>query len=467
MSQDTNNEKKATASRRDFIATSGLVAVGTTLAGLHVPLVHAADSNTIQIALVGCGGRGTGAAANALSVKAGPTKLVAMADVFDNRLQSAYQGLKRRTPAAQFDVPQDRQFIGFDGYKNAMDALKPGDIVILTTPLAFRWVHFTYAIEKGLNVFMEKPLTADGPTSRRMLELGKKASAKGLKVGVGLMSRHQRALQEAQKRIADGEIGDIVSMRGYRMAGSDLASFRSQKWPGSPSAPSELLWQISRFHSFLWASGGGFNDYYIHILDHLCWMKGSWPVKAQGVGGRHYRGNFVDQNFDSYSVEYTFADGAKLHFDGRCMDGAANFYSSAAHGTKGMAILSASGDCGLPSSTYTSQNADNSKKIWEAKVPNDERDPYQNEWNDLVDAIRADKPYSEVEYGVYASLTGTLGRVATHTAREWTMDQVLKSDHEYAPGIDKWTMDSPPPLKSDAQGLYPVPQPGIVIDREY
>ncbi len=464
MSQDTKKQSKTTASRRDFITTTGLVAAGTTLAGMHVPLVHAADSNTIQLALVGCGGRGGGAAANALSVKNGPTKLVAMADVFDNRLKSAFEGLKRRTPPAQFDVPDDRKFIGFDGYKKAMDCLKPGDIVILTTPPAFRWVHFSYAIEKGLHVFMEKPLTADGPSSRKMLELGKLAGAKGLKVGVGLMSRHQRALQEAQKRIADGEIGDIVSMRGYRMAAGNLASFRSHKWPGNPS---ELLWQISRFHSFLWASGGAFNDYYIHIVDHLCWMKGSWPVKAQAIGGRHYRNDYVDQNFDSYSVEYTFADGAKLHFDGRCMDGAASIYSSHAHGTKGMAILSASGDCGLPSSIYTSQNADNSKKLWEAKVPNDQRDPYLNEWNDLVDAIRADKPYSEVEYGVYASLTGTLGRIAAHTAREWTMDQVLKSEHEYAPGIDKWTMDSPPPIKCDEKGLYPVPQPGIVVDREY
>ena len=464
MNQDNTKPTPVTASRRDFITTTGLVAAGTTLAGMHVPLVHAADSNTIQIALVGCGGRGTGAAANALSVKNGPTKLVAMADVFQNRLEGAYNGIKRRFPEAQFDVPKERQFIGFDGYKAAMDCLKPGDIVICTTPPAFRWVHFNYALQKGLHVFMEKPLTADGPTSRRMLELGKQASAKGLKVGVGLMSRHQRALQEAQKRIADGEIGDIISMRGYRMAGGNLASFRSQKWPGTPS---ELLWQISRFHSFLWASGGAFNDYYIHIVDHLCWMKGSWPVKAQAIGGRHYRGDFIDQNFDSYSVEYTFADGAKLHFDGRCMDGAANFYSSHAHGTKGMATLSAGGDCGLPSTFYSSQNADNSKKTWEAKVPISERDPYLNEWNDLVEAIRNDKPYSEVEYGVYASVTGTLGRIAAHTAREWTFDQVLKSDHEYAPGIDKWTMDSPAPLKSDENGRYPIPQPGVVVDREY
>ncbi len=175
-----------------------------------------------------------------------------------------------------------------------MDCLKPGDIAIFATPLAFRWVHFAYAIEKGLNVFMEKPLTADGPTSRRMIALAEESEAKGLKVGVGLMSRHSRALQELYHRIQDGEIGDIITMRGYRMTGPVGSAF-SEKWPGQPS---ELLWQIKQFHSFIWASGGCFNDFYIHVVDHCCWMKDAWPVKAQALGGRHYRGDFVDQNFD-------------------------------------------------------------------------------------------------------------------------------------------------------------------------
>lgn len=461
-----SDAKKKGSTRRQFLNNSGKAAAAAgAFAGMSVPLVHAQETNTIQVALIGCGGRGTGAAVNALGTKHGPVKLVAMADVFENRLQSAHDAIKRRFPAAQFDVPKERQFIGFDAYQKAMDALKPGDIAIFTTPLCFRWVHFGYAIKKGLNVFMEKPLTADGPTSRRMLEMSKQASAKNLKVGVGLMSRHQRALQEAQKRIADGEIGQIVNMRGYRMAGGDLASFRSKKWTGQPT--SELLWQISRFHSFLWASGGAFNDYYIHIIDHLCWMKGAWPVKAQAVGGRHYRGEYVDQNFDSYGVEYTFADGATMFFDGRCMDGAEGIYSSHAHGTKGMAILSAHGDCGLPSSTFSTQNADGTKKIWESKVPLDQRDPYQNEWNDLIEAIRADKPYNETDYGVYGSLAGTLGRVAAHTGKIWTMDQILKSTYELAPGCDKWTMDSKPPVVAGPDGRYPVPEPGIITDREY
>src|SRR6266700_6332647 len=309
-----NESSSPLSTRREFIKTTGRIAAASALAGVAIPHVHAAGSSMIQVALVGCGGRGSGAADNALATSnSGPIKLVAMADVFESKLNSSFEGIQKKC-GDRVDV-QDRKFIGFDGYKKAMDALKPGDVVILTTPLAFRWVHFTYAIQKGLNVFMEKPLTADGPTSRRMLKLAEDATAKNLKVGVGLMSRHSRAMQELSQRIQDGEIGDLILMRGYRMHGPVGSAF-SEKWPGKPS---ELLWQIQRFHSFLWASGGCYSDFYIHVIDHCCWMKNAWPVKAQAVGGRHYRGNYVDQNFDSYSVEYTFADGAKFFMDGRCM----------------------------------------------------------------------------------------------------------------------------------------------------
>ncbi len=454
--------EKNVSSRRQFLGDTGRIAAATTLAGLVVPRVHAAEDNTLQLALIGCGGRGTGAASNALSVKQGPTKLVAMADVFENRLRSSLGGLKGRH-ADQIDVPEDRQFVGFDGFRKAMDCLKPGDVAIFATPPAFRWAHFSYAVSKGLHVFMEKPLTADGPTSRRMLETAEQAKAKNLKVGVGLMSRHSRALQQLHQRIQDGEIGDIVSMRGYRMAGPIGSAF-SDKWPGQPN---ELLWQISRFHSFIWASGGCFSDFNIHIIDHCCWMKDAWPVKAQAVGGRHYRGDWVDQNFDSYSVEYIFEDGARLHMDGRCMNGALNIYNSYAHGTKGSAIVSNSGDCGTPSSTYSGQTPDSAKKLWQSEIPPGEGNPYDNEWNDLVNAIRSDEPYNEAERGVYASLVTSMGRKAAHTAKEITLDAMLNSDHEYAPDLDKWTMDSPPPLKSDENGKYPVPQPGLIGDREF
>lgn len=454
-------------SRRSFIKSTGKLAAVSALAGVTIPHVHGQESNTIQIALIGCGGRGTGAASNALSTKKGPVTLTAMVDVFENRMNTSYDALKKNH-GDLVDVPADKKFIGFDGYKQAMDTMKKGDVAIFTTPLAFRWVHFKYAIEKGLNVFMEKPVTADGPTSRRMLELAEQATARGLKVGVGLMSRHARHLQELHKRVEDGEIGDVMLMRGYRMHGPVASAF-SKKWPGKPS---ELLWQISRFHSFLWASGGCFSDFYIHHIDHLCWMKNSWPVKAQALGGRHYRNSpdgdpWVDQNFDSYAVEYTFEDGSKFYMDGRCNAGAHPMYFSHVHGTKGMAIAAKNGDYSGPSSIHKGQLPSRPSMIWQSNVPPAENDPYLNEWNDLMDAIRNDKPYNEVPFGVQASVVTSMGRMAAHTGQEITYDEMLNHPHEYAPDIDKWTMDSPPPVLADAQGLYPVPMPGLKKDREY
>ncbi len=452
--------------RRKFIETTGKLAAVSALANVALPAVHPGGSDLIQIVLIGCGGRGGGAAGNALSVKRGPVKLVAMADVFPERLQKDYAMLTGKFPS-QVDVPPERQFIGFDAYKKAMDCLKPGDVAIFATPPAFRWVHFTYAIEKNLNVFMEKPLTADGPTSKKMFELADQATAKNLKVGVGLMSRHQRALQELAKRVHDGQIGEVILQRGYRMHGPGGYFLSLPK----PDGITDLMYQVQRFHSFIWASGGCFNDFYIHIVDHLGWMKGSWPVKAQAVGGRHYRQSpegitYVDQNFDSYSVEYTYADGTKFFFDGRCIEGCEQIYSSYLQGTKGMAIASKNGDCGQPSSLYKGQ-MDTANLIWESNVPPDEKDPYQNEWNDLVDAIRDDKPYNEVKRGVEASLTASMGRMAAHTGREITFDAMLNCDHDMAPGIEDFTFESPAPLIADADGRYPVPRPGIVTAREY
>jgi predicted dehydrogenase len=462
-----NETSNPLSTRREFLKTTGRLAAVSALAGVAIPHVHAASGGLIQVALVGCGGRGTGAAGNALASNGGPMKLVAMADVFDKRLSDSYDGIKGQA-GDKVDVPPDRKFIGFDGYKKAMDCLKPGDIVILTTPPAFRWVHFSYAIQKGLNVFMEKPVTVDGPTSRKMFKLAEESQAKNLKVGVGLMSRHSRAMQELHQRIQDGEVGDLILMRGYRMQGP-IGTFCSTKWPGDPS---ELLWQLRRFHSFLWASGGCYNDFYIHHVDQLCWMKNAWPIKAQALGGRHYRTSpegepYVDQNLDTYSVEYTFADGAKMYMDGRCMNGCEDIYSSYAHGSKGLAIISKHGDCGAPSSTFKGQNAQRSNMLWTSKVAAGEADPYLNEWNDLMDAIRNDKPYNEAKRGVEASLVSNMGRMAAHTGQEITYEDMLNCEHEFAPDVDKLTLASASPLPADKDGKYPVPMPGITKKREY
>jgi predicted dehydrogenase len=450
------------ASRREFMQNTGRVAAATALASLAVPKVHAAEDNTIRVALVGCGGRGSGAAADALSVQNGPIRLVAMADVFPQKLESSHRNLKREF-SEQVDVPEDQKFVGFDGYQKALDCLRPGDVAIFATPPAFRWVHFGYAIQKHLNVFMEKPVTVDGPTSRRMLELAAESRKKNLKVGVGLMCRHCRARGELFDRVKNGEIGDILLLRAYRMSGPLATAFSTPR----PAAENELMWQISRFHSFLWASGGCYSDFLIHNIDECCWIKDAWPIQAEALGGRHYRGNNVDQNFDSYAVEYTFADGAKLLLDGRVMAGCHEKFASYAQGTKGAATISQSSHTPSKCKIFKDQNIrDRGGNIaWAFPAP--EPNPYRLEWADLVDAIRQDKPYNEAQRGIEASVVTSMGRMAAHTGQVITYEQMLNCDHEFAPDVDKLVLNGPAPIQANSDGLYSVPQPGISTKREY
>ncbi len=456
--------------RRQLLANTTRAAAVSALAGIALPQVHAAEDNTIRVALVGCGGRGTGAAADALSVTNGPTKLVAMADVVPKNVNDSLDKLTTKF-AGQVDVPEERRFIGFEAYKQAMDALKPGDVVILATPPAFRWVQFRYAIDRGINTFMEKPVSVDGPTTRRMLKLAEEASQKNLKVGVGLMVRHCRARQALYDQIQSGQIGEIVAMRAYRMGQSGGTA------PPKPDDISELAHQIKLFHAFLWASGGVFSDYYIHQIDECSWMKGAWPVEATAVGGREYRGDSLDQNFDVYSVQFTFPDGTKLFLDGRNMQGCRDEFASYAHGSKGSAVISTLSHTPGMTRIYKGQKMPTvlSKKdlplppdpnlVW--AFPQPEKSPYQWEWDDLTEAIRENKPYNEVKRGAEASLVACMGRMAAHTGQLITFDQMLNCEHEFAPDVDKLVLNGPAPLQLGPDGKYPIPQPGIKKDREY
>lgn len=476
-------------SRRDFLIRSA--AGASVLSGISIPYVHAAGSDAMKAVLIGCGGRGTGAADNALKTKTkSPIKLVAMADVQENRLKSSFEALTAKHPDVM-SVSEDSKFIGFDAYQKAMDQLSPGDVAICATPLAFRWVHFKYAIEKGINIFMEKPVCADGPTAKRLLALNEEAKKKGIKVAIGLMCRHCRRRQELFNRIQDGELGEILLGRAYRMHGPVGTCFTLPRDPEKDK--NELIWQIQHFHSFLWASGGSFSDFLIHNIDEMCWMKNDWPVEAHALTGRTNRGDFIDQNMDTYSVEYTFKDGTKAYMEGRCINGCRFDHSTTVHGTKGMAVVSAAGH--LPSMAMITKDhipvrvaKPRARKIkdpktgkmvngpiekpalppsvvWAAEQP--EPNPYDLEWEDFIDAIRNNKPYNELERGVQASLVTSMGRMAAHTGQIVTYDQMLNCPHEFAPGVDKLTMDSPAPIRADASGRYPIPQPGITKDREY
>lgn len=450
------------SSRREFIksttkATAGLSA----LSGITIPHVFAAEDSTVRVALIGCGGRGTGAASNSLGVKQA-TKLVAMADVQEHRLESSFNTLSAKHPD-RFSVSADAKFIGFDAYKQAIEMLRPGDVAIMATPPAFRWVQFKYAIEKGVNVFMEKPICVDGPTGKRMLELGEQAKKKNMKVAVGLMCRHCPSRNELFKRIQKSEIGNIILERAYRMQGPVGSCFTLPRDPKTD--PSELLWQIKNFHSFLWASGGSFSDFFIHNIDEACWMKNDWPIEAKASGGRTDRGDYIDQNFDHYSVEYTYKDGTKFYLEGRNAMGTHNEFATYVHGSKGWAIVSTAGHFPSKAMTFRGHLKEAKNVIWRAPMP--EPNPYDVEWQDLVNAIVNDKPYNEVERAAKSSLVTCMGRMAAHTGQIITYDQMLNCPHEFAPDVDKLTLDGPAPLKADANGKYPIPRPGVNKDREY
>src|SRR5260370_29116743 len=252
--------------------------------------------------------------------------------------------------------------------------------------------------------------------------------------------------------------------RAYRMHGPVGPCFSTPK--PKDDGLSELHWQIKRFHSFLWASGGLYSDFYIHNIDECCWMKDAWPVKAQALGGRHYRGNNVDQNFDAYAVEYTFADGSKLLLDGRTMTNCHQEFASYAQGTKNSAGISTNSHTPPKRRIYKGHNLDVRKDlVW--GPPANEPDPYQLEWNDLLKAIREDKRYNEIKRGAEASLVTSMGRMAAHTGRVVTFDEMLNCEHEFAPDVDKFGKDAEAPVKADAQCRYPVPEPGVKTKREY
>ncbi len=440
------SERSHSHSRREFLrATTGTVAGAMLANTLGAQSGERAD-RTIPIALVGCGGRGTGAAAQAMSTP-GSTQLVALADVFPERMQRSVDGL---TPGfgEKLNVPEDRRFAGTGGFRRAIDAVAPGGVVVLATPPAFRPQHVEYAVANGCHVFMEKSFAVDGPGIRRMLAAGEEATRRNLKIAGGLMSRHYGPLEEAIARIHDGAIGDIVHARAFRV---------HEPVPYAPrrEGQSELAHQIENYSCFTWLNGSFVLDWLIHNIDVCCWAKGMWPVAAQGQGGRQVRRQ-PDQLFDHLNVEYTFPDGTLMTAQGRHMDGCWNFFGDVLHGTKGSAVLGEG--IGKPQlySGYRQQRED---LIW--KFKGQEPNPYQVEHDFLFQAIREDRPYNETERSAHAALTGILGRMALESGKQVTWDEALASNLELAPGLDELTMDDDPPVLPDAAGEYPVAMPGV------
>ena len=455
MSQErqVSDGQERRASRREFLRRSGAVAAGSALAAAALPRMYAGEDNTIRLALIGCGGRGSGALVNALKAPGGPVKLWAMADLFDRRLSGSHKNLSRKY-GDHIDVPEARRFVGFDAYKKAIDSLRPGDIAIDGGYAAWRVVHLDYAVKKGVHFFMEKPFAVDPPGVRRLIAAGEAADKKGLKIGAGVMCRHSQARQQLIQKIRDGEMGQILLVRAYRMSGGRRLGKR-------PANQNELMWQIGRRTSFLWASGSLFDELTIHQIDEVCWIKDGWPVEAHGIGGRAANNQSTGQNLDSYAIEYTFADGTKALVGARYIPKCYGNFATYVHGTKCGAQFS--GNVHAPTViTYKDQRLERDKITWKAgKEP---CSPHQAEWNVLLDAIRKDKPHNEAKRAAYSELTQIMGRAAVHMGKIITWDQALASNFKFCPNIDALTENSPAPVKADADGRYPVPIPGRWVE---
>jgi predicted dehydrogenase len=446
----STNPMAEMTTRRAFLSRCGKAAAGGALAGVALPAVHAAEDNTIRLALIGSGNRGSGAVRDACDAKGGPVKLVAMADLFDNRLTTAHKNLGTAL-GERIDVPPERRFIGFDAFKHAIDCLRPGrDIAMLTGYASFRPAQLEYAVAKGVNVFMEKSFGVDPVGLRRVMQAGEAAERKGLKIAAGLQCRHSVNRQELMRRIHDGQLGEILHIRAYRMGPNGPLRPR-------PATTPELEWQLRNFTKFLWVAGGLWGEMNIHQVDEICWLKEQWPVSAHGIGGRAATNTDPSQNQDSYSIEWTFPDGAKGYHVTRYLPKCPPDFVTYVHGTKCAAQFSGNVHAGTVR-IFKDQRCEKDNVAWAA--PDEVLTPWQAQWQVLLDAIRQNRPLNEAKRAAQANLAALMGRAAVHMGRIITWPETVASNFQLYPNQDDMTFASAPPVLPDANGRYPVPVPG-------
>ncbi len=448
----TQSNDKQNPTRRQFLKQGSAIAAGTAAFGSIARMAHAAEDNTIRLALIGCGSRGAGAIRDALSVPdAGPIKLYAAADLHEGAMDAKIKSLKEQFPD-KVDVAEDRKFLGFDAYRKAVDILRPGDIALCTTRAYIRCVHMEYAVKKGINVFMEKPFSTDPGGLKRMLKAGEEAEKTGSKIAAGLQCRHSPARQALIDKIRDGAMGDIPLIRANRLGGVG--------WLGSQGDKSNNLMDQLRFgriHLY-WIGSGHFVDYLIHQIDECCWIKDAWPVSAIGMGGRSPASTDCGQNIDTYSIEYTFADGTKAFCGFRREKQCRSDFATYIHGTKCAAQFSGNVHAATVH-MFKDQRIGDDYISW-TPTP-DAVSPWQYEWNHFIDSIRNDKPHNEAKRAIYSDMTTLMGRAACHIGQEVTWDQMMQSDFQFCDYLDELTPDSPVPVKADEDGQFPVPVPGL------
>jgi predicted dehydrogenase len=411
------------STRRGFVSGVTAAAAGATAFARQLSSSRAADAPVLRLGLVGCGGRGSGAAAQALQADPN-TRLVALGDAFRDRLEQGLESLKKKEAlATRIDVPEERRFTGFDAYKKVIDS--DVDVVLLATPPHFRPEHFAYAVDRGKHCFVEKPVGVDAPGARKILAACEEARRKKLAVVSGLCFRYDAGFREAMKRIHGGAIGDIRFIH--------LNDFRGPIWvkPRKPGM-TDMEWQMRNWYYFAWLSGDFNVEQHVHQLDLVAWlMKGVYPTRAYGTGGRAVRtGPEYGNIYDHHAVVYEYDSGVKLFTQCRQMAGCQNETVIHVHGTKGQASLS---DKHIEILS--------GKKRWEA--PTDRPDKFQAEHDALFASIRAGKPIDNGEYMTKSTLMGVMGRMATYSGQLVTWDEVAKSDEDLSPPKYDWKAPLP------------------------
>ncbi|MEZ6130894.1 MAG: Gfo/Idh/MocA family oxidoreductase [Planctomycetaceae bacterium] len=443
--------QNSNASRRDFLKTSTTAAAvgGTLLSGLSaIQAAHTSYDETIRLGMIGCGGRCTGAADQAMNTE-GPTKLIAMCDAFEDRLQDSLRQLSKKH-TDKVDVPAERQFVGFEGYKKVLES--DIDVVLIATPPGFRPVHFEAAVKAGKHVFAEKPVAVDAAGVRRFLAAVEESKKKNLLVQIGLQRRHERAYMETIQRLQDGAIGDIVAARAY-WNGAGVWTRNRQE------GQTEMEYQMRNWYYFNWLCGDHITEQHIHNLDVINWLMGGPPVKAQGQGGRQVRTSKEHgEIYDHHMVEFTYGDtpyGKDTVMLSQCrhIPDCWNKVDEFAHGSKG--------SCHIGGARIFDPKG---KEVWRFEpnenTPGRGRNGHQQEHHDLFADLRAGKMPNEGEYGALSTMTSILGRMATYSGQEISMKDALASEIVISP-IDQFTsMNDVPPVQPDENMTYKIPMPG-------
>jgi predicted dehydrogenase len=429
MADVKKNTESTCGNRRQFIKTTALAGGAIAASTLALPATaYAAGDDLIRVGLIGCGGRGSGAARQALLADKN-VKLTVMGDVFEDRLNLSRKSLLEEDIAHKIDVPPERRFIGFDAYKKVLES--DVDVVLLTTPPQFRPMHLKAAIKAGKHVFAEKPVAVDAPGVRSVLETCAEAKRKNLSVVSGLCLRYDAGFRETVKRIHDGAIGDVHTMQANDYRGSIWTKPRKPDW-------TDMHWQMRNWYYFTWLSGDFNVEQHVHYLDVCAWVLGGYPTKAVGMGGRQVRTDAMYGNiYDHHSVTYEYENGSRIFSNCRQQTGCKNSSTSFAQGSKGRAEVS-------------ERNLEiNTDKQWKhrGKVKN----MYEVEHDELFAGIRNGKPLNNGEYMANSTLLAIMGRMATYTGQEITWERALNSKVDLTPAKFAWG-DAP---------AYPIAMPGI------